>query len=194
MNPDLILADEAISALDVSLRVEMMDLFLELQEMFDTSYLFISHDLSNARYIAERTGGRIGVLYLGELVEIGPPEQVINNPQHPYTQALRWATPELDPEEERAEESPIREIDIPDPTDPPSGCRYHTRCPEAREVCVEQTPESYSADTGSELHRGACFRMVDDHEYWNSQSIVDEDETSFDAGLDDSTGTAPSDD
>ncbi|WP_135366604.1 ABC transporter ATP-binding protein [Halosimplex halophilum] len=194
MNPEVILADEPVSALDVSLRVEMMDLLIELQNMFDTSYLFISHDLSNARYIAERTGGRIGVLYLGELVEIGPPEQVINNPQHPYTQALRWATPELDPEEERAEESPIREIDIPDPTNPPSGCRYHTRCPEAREVCAEQTPGSYAAEDGSDLHRGACFRMVDDHEYWSSESIVDEDETGFDAGADDAAGTAPSDD
>jgi len=193
MNPEVILADEPVSALDVSLRVEMMDLLIELQNMFDTSYLFISHDLSNARYIAERTGGRIGVLYLGELVEIGPPEQVINDPQHPYTQALRWATPELDPAEERAEESPIREIDIPDPTNPPSGCRYHTRCPEAREVCAEQTPGSYDADTDSPLHRGACFRMVDNHAYWSSPSIVDEDEE-FGSTADDSTGTAPSDD
>ncbi|ELZ20000.1 peptide ABC transporter ATPase [Halosimplex carlsbadense 2-9-1] len=194
MNPEVILADEPVSALDVSLRVEMMDLLIELQNMFDTSYLFISHDLSNARYIAERTGGRIGVLYLGELVEIGPPEQVINNPQHPYTQALRWATPELDPAEERAEESPIREIDIPDPTNPPSGCRYHTRCPEAREVCAEQTPESYDADTASPLHRGTCFRMVDNHEYWSSPSIVDEDEDGFGTDTDDAAGTAPSDD
>jgi len=194
MNPEVILADEPVSALDVSLRVEMMDLLIELQNMFDTSYLFISHDLSNARYIAERTGGRIGVLYLGELVEIGPPEQVINDPQHPYTQALRWATPELDPAEERAEESPIREIDIPDPTNPPSGCRYHTRCPEAREVCAEQTPGSYDADTASPLHRGTCFRMVDNHEYWSSPSIVDEDEDGFGSPSDESAGTAPSDD
>ncbi|WP_436924206.1 ABC transporter ATP-binding protein [Halosimplex amylolyticum] len=194
MNPEVILADEPVSALDVSLRVEMMDLLIELQDMFDTSYLFISHDLANARYIAERTGGRIGVLYLGELVEIGPPEQVINNPQHPYTQALRWATPELDPEEERAEESPIREIDIPDPTNPPSGCRYHTRCPEAREVCAEQTPESYAADTDNAFHRGRCFRMVEDHEYWQSESIVDEDADEFGTGADGSAGAAPSDD
>lgn len=176
MNPDLILADEPVSALDVSLRVEMMDLMIQLQDMFDTSYLFVSHDLSNARYIAEKTGGRIGVVYLGELVEVGPPEQIIHDPQHPYTQALRWATPELTHNEEETviEESPIREIDIPDPTNPPSGCHYHTRCPEAREVCRTTVPDSYgSAD--DETHRTACFRVEDDHEYWNSDSIVGDD-------------------
>nr|WP_245699011.1 oligopeptide/dipeptide ABC transporter ATP-binding protein [Halopelagius longus] len=175
MNPDLILADEPVSALDVSLRVEMMDLMIQLQEMFDTSYLFISHDLANARYIAEKTGGRIGVVYLGELVEIGPPEQIINNPQHPYTKALRWATPELhrDGSADEVDDSPIREIDIPDPTNPPSGCRYHTRCPEAREVCRSESPGSYEA-SDEESHRAACFRTLDNHEYWHSDPITDE--------------------
>ena len=178
MNPELILADEPVSALDVSLRVEMMDLLIRLQNTFDTSYLFVSHDLSNARYIAEKTGGRIGVVYLGELVEIGPPEQIIGNPQHPYTQALRWATPELDPGE-KADEPPIRDIDIPDPTDPPSGCRYHTRCPHAREVCTREKPGSYSATEDVETHQATCFRAVDDHEYWKSEPIA-EGETIFD--------------
>ncbi|WP_255595096.1 ABC transporter ATP-binding protein [Haloprofundus salilacus] len=175
MNPDLILADEPVSALDVSLRVEMMDLMIQLQDVFDTSYLFISHDLANARYIAEKTGGRIGVVYLGELVEVGPPEQIINDPQHPYTQALRWATPELtvDESEDSVEDSPIRKIDIPDPTNPPSGCNYHTRCPEAREVCRTTAPEAYEASK-AETHHAACFRTLDDHEYWQSEPIVDE--------------------
>ncbi|WP_199174759.1 ABC transporter ATP-binding protein [Halegenticoccus soli] len=128
MNPDLILADEAVSALDVSLRVEMMDLLLELQEQFDTSFLFISHNLSNARYLAEKSGGRVGIMYLGELVEIGPAEEVLQNPKHPYTKVLRWATADLEPEGE-VEEPPVRTIDIPDPVSPPSGCRFHTRCP-----------------------------------------------------------------
>lgn len=83
MNPDLTLADEAVSALDVSLRVEVMDLMLELQDAFDTSFLFISHDLSNARYLAEHADGRLGVMYLGELVELGDAEEVLRNPQHP---------------------------------------------------------------------------------------------------------------
>jgi|AntRauTorcE11898_2_1112593.scaffolds.fasta_scaffold00739_8 peptide/nickel transport system ATP-binding protein len=129
MNPDVILADEAISALDVSLRIEMMDLFLELQDEFGTSFLAISHDLSNANYLAEKADGLIGVMYLGKLVEIGPAEQIIHDPKHPYTKALRWATPDLHPEE-AATEMPMRNIDIPDPKNPPSGCRFHTRCPE----------------------------------------------------------------
>ncbi len=169
MNPDLILADEPISALDVSLRVEMMDLMLELQEEFGTSYLFISHDLSNARYITEKTDGRIGVMYLGELVEIGPVNEILENPQHPYTKALKWATPEL--EGERDEERPIRTIDIPDPIDPPSGCRFHTRCPEAREICRERAPDGYQGE--SDRHTATCFRAVEDHEYWDSEPLGD---------------------
>mgnify|MGYP000173937603 CR=1 FL=1 len=170
MDPDLILADEAVSALDVSLRVEMMDLMLELQDNFDTSFVFVSHDLSNARYLAAHSGGRIGVMYLGQLVEIGPAEQIINNPQHPYTKVLRWATPDLDPENQGGE-PPVRKLDIPDPKNPPAGCRFHTRCPEAREVCAEEVPAEYEAD---ELHRVKCFRQVEDHDYWSSPEIVEE--------------------
>lgn len=132
MSPDLILADEAVSALDVSLRVEMMDLMLELQELIDTSFLFISHDFSNARYFAEKAGGRIGIMYLGNLVEIGPADEVLQQPKHPYTKVLSWATPYLDPdraETAQLDEPPVRDIDIPDPKNPPSGCRFHTRCP-----------------------------------------------------------------
>jgi peptide/nickel transport system ATP-binding protein len=173
MNPDLILADEAISALDVSLRVEMMDLMLELQDQFNTSYLFISHDLSNARYLATKADGRIGIMYLGELVEIGTVEQIFNNPQHPYTKVLLWATPDL--ENEDVTEPPIREIDVPDPADPPSGCRFHTRCPEAREVCTTDHPTSFDIPN-DEAHRAACFRADDSHYYWESVSVVESEE------------------
>jgi peptide/nickel transport system ATP-binding protein len=171
MNPDLILADEAVSALDVSLRVEMMDLFLELQDVFDTSFVFISHDLSNARYLAEKADGRIAVMYLGEVVEIGPAEQIIQNPQHPYTKALIWATPDFDPGDE-TEDIPVRSIDIPDPADPPSGCRFHTRCPEAREVCRERSPGEFTGEDG--LSSVSCFRADPDHEYWESDPVSDE--------------------
>ena len=173
MGPDLILADEAISALDVSLRVEMMDLMLELQEQFDTAFLFVSHDLSNARYITEKAGGRIGVMYLGRLVEIGTPEQIITDPQHPYTQALRWATPKLYDDKDSGE-MPIRSIDIPDPVNPPSGCRYHTRCPNAREVCTRIDPDTMDVEEHPG-QRAACFRVDETHEYWESPSIVGED-------------------
>ncbi|WP_317175857.1 ABC transporter ATP-binding protein [Halomontanus rarus] len=167
MNPGLILADEAVSALDVSLRVEMMDLMLELQNRFNTSYLFISHNLSNARYLASNVGGRIGVMYLGEIVEIGPAEEIIKNPQHPYTKILQWSTTSIDPEEDHDEEPPIRTIDIPDPIDPPSGCPFHTRCPVAREVCTEEVPE---IDENSN-HGIACFRADESHEYWESEPL-----------------------
>ncbi|RQG99192.1 ABC transporter ATP-binding protein [Natrarchaeobius oligotrophus] len=170
MDPDLILADEAISALDVSLRVDMMDLMLDLQEQFNTSFVFVSHDLSNARYIASHAGGRIGVMYLGELIEVGPPEQIINDPQHPYTKVLRWATPDLRTTGE-TEAPPVRKIDIPDPKNPPSGCRFHTRCPEAREACTQQSPASYANGAS---HRVRCFRVDDAHEYWSSPPVSDE--------------------
>ena len=171
MSPDLILADEAISALDVSLRVEMMDLMLEIQEEFDTSYLFISHDLANARYLAKKSGGRIGIMYLGHIVEIGTADQILNDPQHPYTQVLRWSTPPLDPTVARevvGNEPPLRKIDVPDPLDPPSGCNFHPRCPKAREACKEEDPAIVTEQEGIDT---ACFRVDPDHEYWNSPPV-----------------------
>ncbi|GCF15866.1 ABC transporter ATP-binding protein [Haloarcula mannanilytica] len=172
LNPDLILADEAISALDVSLRVEMMDLMLELQDIFQTSYLFISHDLSNARYIAEKSGGRIAVMYLGEIVEIGTVEEIVENPQHPYTKALQWATANLYEDDAEAE-FPLRKIDVPDPTDLPAGCHFHPRCPKAREVCRQQHPERVHAN-GDKENYARCFRADENHEYWDSPEITDE--------------------
>lgn len=169
MNPDIILADEAVSALDVSLRVEMMDLMLELQDLFDTSYLFVSHNLSNARYLAQKSGGRIGVMYLGHLVEIGPAEEIITNPKHPYTKVLKWATPDLEAKPGETSDPPVRDIDIPDPVNPPSGCRFHTRCPEAREACKRTQPELKAAGE----QRAACFREEPNHEYWESEELPD---------------------
>ncbi|QCS45010.1 ABC transporter ATP-binding protein [Natrinema versiforme] len=171
MNPDLILADEAVSALDVSLRVETMDLLLELQEEFGTSFLFISHDLSNARYLAENADGRLGVMYLGELVEIGPAEEVLKNPKHPYTKVLKWATADLATSLGEVEEPPVRDIDIPDPVNPPSGCRFHPRCPEARSVCAEKSPDLADQSSTSRGHCAQCFRDDPDHEYWSSEPL-----------------------
>ena len=176
MNPDLILADEAISALDVSLRVEVMELMLDLQDEFNTSYLFISHDLANAWYLAKNAGGRIGIMYLGELVEIGPVEQIVHDPQHPYTKALLWATPDL--MSSSVEDPPIRKIDVPDPSDPPSGCRFHTRCPKARKVCETEKPPQF--DIGED-HEASCFRVTEDHEYWSSPPV--DDIESSDSGM-----------
>ncbi|ELZ22668.1 oligopeptide/dipeptide ABC transporter, ATPase subunit [Halosimplex carlsbadense 2-9-1] len=171
MNPDVILADEAVSALDVSLRVETMDLLLELQEQFNTSFVFISHTLSNARYLAEKADGRIGIMYLGELVEVGPPDEVLNDPQHPYTKVLRWATANLDPSDQEMTEPPVRSIDIPDPVDPPTGCRFHTRCPEAREACVSEAPELGETESTPDERAVACHRANPNHHYWSSQPL-----------------------
>jgi peptide/nickel transport system ATP-binding protein len=176
LQPDLILADEAVSALDVSLRVNLMDLLLELQEMFDTSFVFISHNMSNARYLASKADGRIGVMYLGQIVEIGPVEKVIKNPQHPYTKSLIWATSDISKVTEPIDDPPVREIDVPDPEDPPSGCRFHTRCPEARQACVKNRPslnELADRDTSSSSY-AACFYAHDTDEYWNSQPLTDD--------------------
>ncbi|QLK26342.1 ABC transporter ATP-binding protein [Natrinema zhouii] len=169
MNPDAILADEAISAVDVSLRIEIMDLMLELQEEFETSFLFISHDLSNARYFAEHGDGRIAVMYLGEIVEIGTAERLIHDPRHPYTEVLRWATPDLDLDSMEASEPPLREVDVPNPVNPPSGCRFHTRCPVAREACREEHPDLQEVSDGD--GKAACFREDPNHEYWDSEPL-----------------------
>ncbi|ELY41800.1 ABC transporter ATP-binding protein [Natronorubrum tibetense] len=175
-NPDLIFADEPVSALDVSLRVEIMDLLIRLQDLFGTSFLMVSHDLANARYMAGKTGGRIGVMYLGELVEIGTPDQVLENPQHPYTQALRWATPELYPDDEPTD-PPVGGIDVPDATNVPSGCRYRTRCEYAREICTARTP-SLEATDGACGGTTRCFRPIDDHDYWDSPPLETESDDS----------------
>lgn len=169
MEPDLILADEAVSALDVSLRVDMMDLMLELQEQFDTSFLFISHNLSNARYFAGKADGRIAIMYLGQVVEVGPYDEVLENPKHPYTKVLKWATPELEVKHGDIESPPVRGIDIPDPVDPPSGCRFHTRCPEAREYCETNEPDALPA---ADTHEVACYRVDDSHPYWESDPLA----------------------
>ena len=171
LNPDMILADEAVSALDVSLRVETMDLLLELQRQFNTSYLFISHNLSNARYLAEKSGGRIAVMYLGKIVEIGEPHQIIHNPKHPYTEVLRWATGDIHADGQ-ATEPPIRTLDIPDSSNPPPGCAFHTRCPYARPSCRNEIPETIVVENN---HTVKCFREEPDHNYWDEEPLYDQD-------------------
>lgn len=176
VEPDLILADEIVSALDVSLRIDIMNLLLDLQEMFGTSFVFISHNLANARYFASKAGGRIGVVYLGRVVEIGAAEAVITDPKHPYTKLLKWASIPLDPDAARdtiTEESPAMTNDPPDPADPPTGCRFHPVCPYARETCQRNDPELMSEDDSG--HQAACFRELSDHEYWDSEPIHEEE-------------------
>lgn len=137
LNPDFIVGDEPIAALDVSIQAQVVNLLEKLQNELGLTYLFISHDLSMVRYIADR----IAVMYLGKVVELGPVEQLHSDPKHPYTQALYSAVPLPDPKLERTRERVILEGDIPSPSNPPSGCRFRTRCPEAKEQCATEEPE-----------------------------------------------------
>ena len=140
IRPKFIVADEAVSMLDVSLRIEILDLLLKAKDMFKTTYLFITHDFGMARYFA-RDGG-IAVMYLGNIAEIGETEEVIHKPMHPYTKTLLMATPTPDPKLARERSPPpLKSIEIPSLVNPPPGCKFHTRCPYAEKLCEEKAPE-----------------------------------------------------
>jgi peptide/nickel transport system ATP-binding protein len=151
-DPSFLVADEPASMLDVSLRAQILDLFRGLQSDLGLTALYISHDLSLLRYMCDR----IGIMYLGQIVEVGPTEEVINNPQHPYTEALVSSVPEINPEHQV---DPIRlEGDVPDPVDVPSHCRFYERCPKAMEECQKDEPSMYEI---SDDHESKCFLSRD---------------------------------
>jgi len=140
VRPKFIVADEAVSMLDASLRIEILDLLLDLQRKFKTAYLFITHDFGIARYFARE--GRIAVMYLGSIVEVGRTEEVIQNPLHPYTKALITAVPIPDPKLARERGlPPLKSLEVPSLTKVPPGCKFHTRCPYAEKICEEKPPE-----------------------------------------------------
>jgi peptide/nickel transport system ATP-binding protein len=150
LKPRLIVADEPVSALDVSIQSQVLNLMKELQVELGLSYLFISHDLSVVRYLSDR----IGVMYLGKLVEIGPADSVYANPVHHYTRGLLDTIPVADPEVEKAKEDKGISGELPSAIDPPSGCRFRTRCPAAQSLCAEQEPPL--VEFGTNGHLAAC--------------------------------------
>ncbi|MGZ3339131.1 MAG: ABC transporter ATP-binding protein, partial [Reyranella sp.] len=136
LNPKLIICDEPVSALDVSVRAQVINLLEDLKSEFGVSYLFISHDLSVVEHIADR----VAVMYLGTLVEVGARDQIWRNPQHPYTKALLAAAPIADPKAARARQRTVLQGELPSPIDPPAGCPFHSRCPIAQDRCKLERP------------------------------------------------------
>ncbi|WP_026703031.1 ABC transporter ATP-binding protein [Salibacterium aidingense] len=154
VEPKLIIADEPVSALDVSIQSQVLNLLEDLQNEFNLTFLFIAHDLSVVKHISDR----VGVMYLGKIVEMADRDELYNNPKHPYTQALLSSVPIPDPDHKQEEIE--LQGDIPSPSEPPSGCPFHTRCPHVMDICKSVVPVSQEKEKG---HNVACHLYDDQH-------------------------------
>ena len=160
VQPEFIVADEPIAALDVSIQAQIVNILIELQKEQGLTYLFIAHDLSMVKYISDR----IIVMYLGKIIELADSETLYKNPKHPYTEALLSAIPLPDPRLERTREQIILKGDVPSPIDLPSGCRFRTRCPKAMDICAKLEPQFKEVEPG---HFAACH--LNDEEIMRNQ-------------------------
>ncbi len=152
VNPEFIVCDEPVSALDVSIQAQVVNMFEDLQQEMGLTYLFIAHDLSVVKHISNR----IGVMYLGKMVELADSYELITHSVHPYTRSLISAIPVADPITARQSKRIVLQGDVPSPLNPPSGCRFRTRCPYADEQCANEVPEFKEVSTG---HWAACHHL-----------------------------------
>src|SRR5437016_1765759 len=174
LNPKLIIADEPVSALDVSIRAQVINLLDDLQDELSLTYIFIAHDLGVVRHVSDR----IAVMYLGKIVEISPAEELYRRPVHPYTEALLSAIPIPDPELAERRERIVLQGDVPSPVDPPSGCRFHPRCRYATEICAQEEPPHVDYGNG---HLAACHHPLNVDKETLARATVDDRRTPAEA-------------